>query len=98
MNHNGTVTLGARRPRWWHAQPDLPLDCRAVGPDKQPLIKAVLDAAELLTPGRTLSFRLDYEPILLYRVLDQKGFEHWSEPQNDGQWRIDVCLPSGKAL
>lgn len=39
---------------------------------------------------QSLFFQLDYQPLLLCRVLDQRGFEHWAEPGKEGEWRIDV--------
>jgi hypothetical protein len=98
MNFNGAVALSAKRPRWWRPQADMALNCRVIGPDKPPLIKTVLDAIQLLESGQTFSFNLDYQPALLYRILDQKGFAHWTEPLQDGKWRIDVCLSPARVL
>jgi hypothetical protein len=96
MNRNGTAAFAPPRPRWWRAEADLPLDSGLMGPEKPPPIKAVLDAVKSLAPGKTISFLLDCEPALLYRILDQKGFDHWAERGKDGQWRIDVfCSPVG---
>ena len=93
MNFNGSVIVGPKRPPWWRQSPDVSIDCREARPDKPPLITTIMQGARHLAPGQILSFRLDYEPALLYRMLEEMGFEHWSEAIEDGQWRIDVRSP-----
>lgn len=64
------------------------LDSRTLDVRGEPVFKSVMDAAERLAPGQVLSVRIDFEPTLLYRLLDRKGYEHWSTPGGRGEWRV----------
>ncbi|MBI4061104.1 MAG: DUF2249 domain-containing protein [Elusimicrobia bacterium] len=96
MNENGVVMLRPRRPHWWRAQPEVTLNGEAAGAPSP--IESVIKAADRLSSGQTLSLRLGYEPELLYRILSEKGFEHWAERQENGFWRVDFRrLPARRA-
>ncbi|MBI4060449.1 MAG: DUF2249 domain-containing protein [Elusimicrobia bacterium] len=96
MNKDGVIMLKPQKPRWWRVQPEITLNgqvTNAISP-----IQTIIKAAEQLSSGQTLSIRLGYEPELLYHILGEKGFDHWSEPQENGVWRIDFCrLPARRA-
>jgi hypothetical protein len=90
MNDGGAKTL-ARRPGWWREKPDVSIGGPAAEREKHDVIQAVMASAERLIPGKTLSFELDYEPELLFRMLAQRGFDHWTEPIEDGRLRLDIA-------
>jgi hypothetical protein len=78
----------ARRPAWFARAPDVELDCRTEGTDGVAAIRTVMKEAERLQPGQILAIRIGFEPTFLCRVLAGKGFNHWPEPSEGGEWRI----------
>ncbi|OYV99639.1 MAG: hypothetical protein B7X11_05195, partial [Acidobacteria bacterium 37-65-4] len=63
-------------------------DCRAAGADGMTDFRTVIKEAERLLPGQVLAIRIGFEPTFLCRVLAGKGFDHWPEPAEDGEWKI----------
>jgi len=81
----------SRRPSWAAKKPDLELDYRTLDARGEPIIKSILDAADLLHPGKVLSVRIDFEPSLLYHLLHRKGCEHWHESVEAGDRNVYFC-------
>jgi hypothetical protein len=77
-----------RRPPWFARPSDIELDCRAIGYDGMTAFRAVITEAERLLPGQVLKIRIGFEPAFLCRVLAGRGFEHWPEQIEAGQWLI----------
>jgi hypothetical protein len=78
----------ARRPAWFARAPDVELDCRTAGSDGMAAIRTVMKEAQGLLPGRILAIRIGFEPTFLCRVLAGKGFNHWPEAAEGGDWII----------
>ena len=53
----------------------------------EPLAR-IMTAAKALGSGKALTVRAPFEPVPLYDVLGQRGFGHWTEPLDDGDWRV----------
>ena len=58
------------------------LDARGLEPP-QPRQK-ILEALATLPDGVTLATRTDRQPLLLYPMLEQRGFAYETNPQSDG--------------
>lgn len=90
MNDSGIITLQPRKPLWWRAEADMTVEIQ--DSEGEFALHEIIDAAEHLGSGQTISIRLDYEPELLYQLMDNKGFSHWAQPKGGG-WRIDFYKP-----
>lgn len=55
------------------------------GEEPFPIIMAAVAG---LAPDQVLALRAPFEPIPLYRVLDQRGFAHWTERHADDDWTV----------
>lgn len=77
-----------RRPAWFSRKPDVELDLRAPDTAGVPSLKAVISEAERVARGQMLAIRIGFEPALLCRILANRGFNHWAEPEANGDWRI----------
>ena len=73
------------RPSSFAGLPRQEFDHRA---DASAPILEILQAAERLSPGQTVVLRSLYEPLLLCRVLANRGVNHWSEDDGEGGHRI----------
>ncbi|HZW29991.1 MAG TPA: DUF542 domain-containing protein [Isosphaeraceae bacterium] len=51
-------------------------------------LERILAAADRLGPGQRLVVVVHFEPVPLYSVLGQRGFQHISERGSDGTWRV----------
>lgn len=58
------------------------LDARGLEPP-QPMMK-ILEAVAALPAGATLAARTDRQPLLLYPLLEQRGFTYETIAQPDG--------------
>jgi uncharacterized protein (DUF2249 family) len=58
------------------------LDARGLEPP-QPMMK-ILEAVTVLPAGATLAARTDRQPLLLYPLLEQRGFTYETIAQSDG--------------
>ncbi|MEK7390010.1 MAG: DUF2249 domain-containing protein [Elusimicrobiota bacterium] len=96
MHGNNVVAIEPQKPRWWRDQTEVTLNGEVA--DAISFIQSTIKAAEQLPSGHTLSLRLGYEPELLYHILGDKGFDHWSQLQEDGIWRIDFHRLAGRRL
>ena len=70
--------------------PDEILDVREI--DGPPLFD-ILNALAALDEGETLLLINDFEPIPLYDVLDERGFEHATEEVADAEWHVEITNP-----
>ena len=48
----------------------------------------IMAAVGRLEPGETLLLINSFEPLPLYRVMDQNGFSHWAEQTAEGDWKV----------
>ncbi len=48
----------------------------------------IMAAVSRLEPGETLLLINSFEPLPLYRVMDQNGFSHWAEQTVEGDWKV----------
>lgn len=58
------------------------LDARGLEPP-QPMMK-ILEAVAALPAGATLAAHTDRQPLLLYPILEQRGFTYETTTQSDG--------------
>ncbi len=67
---------------------EIQLDNRGLeAPD--PLIRT-LDSLDSLGHGDLLVVLMDREPLLLYPILERRGFDWTAEEQDGGQYRIAI--------
>jgi len=50
----------------------------------------IMSALNELDDGETLRLINSFEPVPLYDVLDERGFDHESRQVEDGVWHVDV--------
>jgi uncharacterized protein (DUF2249 family) len=48
----------------------------------------IMAAVGRLEPGETLLLINSFEPLPLYRVMEQNGFTHSAERTADGAWKV----------
>jgi uncharacterized protein (DUF2249 family) len=65
------------------------LDARGLEPP-QPMMK-ILEAVAALPAGATLVAHTDRQPLLLYPLLEQRGFTYETTPQSDGSHITHIC-------
>ncbi|MDQ0155163.1 DUF2249 domain-containing protein [Robertmurraya andreesenii] len=64
------------------------LDNRGLEPP-QPMMRT-LKALEKLQTGETLKIINDRRPMFLYEQLDELGYKHTTEPNEDGSYTIEI--------
>jgi TusA-related sulfurtransferase len=64
------------------------LDNRGLEPP-QPMMRT-LDALEKLEVGEKLKIINDRRPMFLYEQLDELGYKHTTEPNDDGSFTIEI--------
>lgn len=64
------------------------LDNRGLEPP-QPMMRT-LKALEKLQEGETLKIINDRRPMFLYEQLDELGYKHTTEPNEDGSYTIEI--------
>jgi len=50
----------------------------------------IMSALNELDDGETLRLINSFEPVPLYDVLDERGFDYESQQVEDGVWHVDV--------
>lgn len=53
----------------------------------------IMAAAEGLDPDGILRLRAIFEPVPLYAVMADRGFEHWTEKLGPSDWRVWFWRP-----
>jgi uncharacterized protein (DUF2249 family) len=48
----------------------------------------IMAAVDALSPDGVLVLRAPFEPLPLYSVLARRGFAHWTESGEPGDWRV----------
>jgi uncharacterized protein (DUF2249 family) len=66
----------------------LEIDVRPLIAARQPPINEILDGIGRLAPGQSLRLVAPFEPVPLYGLLGQQGFEHEASRADDGSWVI----------
>lgn len=66
----------------------LVLDVRPLCASQRPPLPAILEAVARLAPGQPLQLIAPFEPVPLYELLGQQGFEHVTLSRDDGAWEI----------
>ena len=56
----------------------------------------IMAAVSQLELGDTLLLINSFEPLPLYRVMEQNGFTHWAEQTADGAWKIYFRRGAGR--
>ncbi len=56
----------------------------------------IMAAVSQLEPGDTLLLINSFEPLPLYRVMEQNGFAHWAERTADGTWKVYFRREAGR--
>ena len=56
----------------------------------------IMAAVSQLEPGDTLLLINSFEPLPLYRVMEQNGFTHWAERTADGVWKMYFRRGAGR--
>ncbi|WML47743.1 DUF2249 domain-containing protein [Neobacillus sp. PS3-34] len=64
------------------------LDNRGLEPP-QPMMRT-LEALEKMDSNGILTIFNDRRPMFLYEQLDELGFQHRTEPQHDGSFKIEI--------
>lgn len=54
---------------------------------REPFQKIMATVAAL-EPGEEFELIAPFEPVPLYAVLEQRGFDHETEAGDDGSWRV----------
>jgi uncharacterized protein (DUF2249 family) len=54
---------------------------------REPLAR-IMATVDALRPDGVLVLRAPFEPVPLYRVLARRGFAHWTESDEAGDWRV----------
>jgi uncharacterized protein (DUF2249 family) len=67
---------------------DILLDVRGLMPPEP--LERVLDALDLLGPGKRLRMLVDREPLPLYRILERNGFCYAGAMRDDGTFEVDI--------
>ena len=94
MNASKTLLRAdARRPSVQARAPDIELDCRTPDGAGVPALKTIMEEARRLGSGQVLTIRFEFMPTLLCRIMATRGFKHWSESAENGQWKI--CFQKG---
>lgn len=70
------------------------LDNRGLEPP-QPMMRTLAKLEKLGKTGRnsTLTIINDRRPMFLYEQLDEQGYEHRTEEQTDGSFKIEIFRP-----
>jgi uncharacterized protein (DUF2249 family) len=64
------------------------LDVRAdIASGAEPFAR-IMAAVASLAPDQALVLRVPFEPMPLYGVLGRRGFSHWTETRQPGDWSI----------
>ena len=71
------------------------LDVRPILARGEKPMGAILAAAASLAPEQALDLITPFEPVPLYRMLEQKGLRHESTARNDGHWIVRFSRPTG---
>jgi TusA-related sulfurtransferase len=64
------------------------IDNRGLEPP-QPMMRT-LKELEKMNTGQSLSIINDRRPMFLYEELDELGYYHETEPQEDGSYKINI--------
>ncbi|WP_085992620.1 DUF2249 domain-containing protein [Oceanobacillus senegalensis] len=64
------------------------IDNRGLQPP-QPMMRT-LKTLEKMKPGETLAIINDRRPMFLYEELNELGYQHETEPQEDGSFKITI--------
>jgi uncharacterized protein (DUF2249 family) len=67
------------------------LDVRGLEPPEP--LERVLEALDLVTPGKRLRMLIDREPVPLYRILERNGYRYLATQRDPGTFEIDIFLP-----
>ena len=87
MNASKTLMRAdSRRPSAFARSPDFELDCRTPDCAGVPALKMIMEEARRLGSGQILALRTEFMPTLLCRIMASRGFKHWSESSENGQW------------
>lgn len=50
--------------------------------------RRIMDTVGRLGPGQVLVLRAPFEPVPLYRVMERRGFAHWTECRAPDDWSV----------
>lgn len=70
------------------AGPQVVLDVRHYHAQGREPFGDIVTAVRSLEPGQALVLLNTFEPLPLYRVMEQMGFHHHAEVTPEGDWRI----------
>ena len=90
-SNNGAVPKSCNRPtvaRRAQMALDLTLDVRGMEPPEP--LERVLETIGDFAPGDRLKLIIDCEPLPLYRILDNNGYAHRTEPGTVSQREITI--------
>lgn len=92
-----SVTI-AEQPDWVTQQePSVELDARPYQERGEEPFSAIMAAVRDVKPHEVFLLRNTFEPVPLYDVLGQRGFEHWAVEVEPGQWEVRF-YNSGKSV
>lgn len=77
--------------------PEVLLDVREdIAQGREPFA-AIMAAVKNLAPDAVLVLRVPFEPIPLYSILAQRGFDHWAVQHGPGDWTVRFARGSAAA-
>lgn len=80
MDNAATVV---ERPAWCSGAPDYEIDYEEVLASGAPPLTALMNALRLLRADEVLLLRISFQPALLYRALEMKGYRTYAQADED---------------
>jgi hypothetical protein len=72
------------------SRPDpVELDIRSLIKIGHPPFQKIMETADALAPGAGFRLIAPFEPIPLYPLMMDKGFDHRTKKMPDGSWQIE---------
>ncbi|MGA7671966.1 MAG: DUF2249 domain-containing protein [Nitrolancea sp.] len=75
-------------PGWIAQTPVVEVDARALQRQSEEPFSAIATAMRKAAPGEVVRLRSTFEPVPLYSVLGQRGFEHFSQQVGEDDWEV----------
>jgi len=75
-------------PVWIDRSPVAEVDARALQQRGEEPFSAIAAAMRKTAPGEVVRLRSSFEPVPLYTVLRQRGFEHFSQQLSEDDWEV----------
>lgn len=88
-DEQGAETIPGDVPPWVYGAPVVAgVDARPLQREGKEPFGPIMAAAREVATGQSFVLRNTFEPLPLYDVLGQRGFEHWATQLGDDDWEI----------